>query len=62
MKEGGEEAGEGGGGNIDLFRLKVFIRIFPVVEVFVYPKSCLFHFYKDKYVHFAVEHKSSGFF
>ena len=60
MKEGGG-VGEGGGGNIDLFRLKVFIRIFPVVEVVVYPKSCLLHFYKDNYVHFAVERKPSGF-
>ena len=28
----------------------------------MYQKSCLLHFLKGKYVHFAVEHKQGGFF
>ena len=28
----------------------------------MYQQSCLLHFLKGKYVHFAVEHKQGGFF
>ena len=60
MKEGG--GGGGGVSEIDLFRLKFFIRSFPVAQMVVYRKSGLLHFYKGNYVHFAVQHKHSGFF